>query len=278
LGYNAGSGGPLALAQRRLSAPPVTHHQTAKMAAMPSPPSHRLHAQRVVTATLAAPLRAAMFQLYAHYYGAAEFERFVADLLEKDEALLLFDGEGEVRGFTTLKLLTLTDQQPPLRALFSGDTIIHHHYWGEQQLAFSWIRRAGELKAQAPHLPLYWFLIVKGHRTYRYLQAFSRHYYPHPHQPTPPPLQALMDRLATDRFGRHYDPASGLIRFPTSQGHLQPEWAEADPVALARPEVRYFYQRNPGHQQGHELVCLTELHPDNLRPLARRLFLQGLAQ
>jgi hypothetical protein len=64
----------------------------------------------------------------------------------------------------------------PIMALFSGDTIISHHHWGEQELAHAWCYFAGQIKRQCPELPLYWFLIVKGHRTYRYLPAFTRRF------------------------------------------------------------------------------------------------------
>ena len=44
--------------------------------------------------------------------------------------------------------------------------------------------------AQLPEQPLYWFLIVKGHRTYRYLSAFSVDFHPHWRTPMPPSTRA----------------------------------------------------------------------------------------
>ena len=40
--------------------------------------------------------------------------------------------------------------------------------------------------------------------------------------------------------------------------------------------MAFFLRSNPGYLRGEELVCLTELASDNLRPLARRVFEQGL--
>ncbi len=85
-----------------------------------------------------------------------------------------------------------------------------------------------------------------------------------------------MHRLAEQRFGAFYDASSGLVRFPQSRGQLKPDWAAPDALELRRPEVRFFLQRNPGYVRGHELVCLSTLEADNLRPLARRLFIQGM--
>jgi hypothetical protein len=53
-------------------------------------------------------------------------------------------------------------------------------------------------------------------------------------------------------------------------------WAAVEPEETSRPDVAFFLRSNPGYTQGDELVCLTELSCSNLRPLARRVFEQGL--
>ncbi len=235
----------------------------------------RLSAMFSPVTALSEDQRKAMFALYSRYYEATSKGVFSHDLQDKDQALLLSDQEGVLRGFSTLKLLESDWQGCRCRIIFSGDTIVHHRFWGEQSLAFAWIRQAGSIWAEQPDTPLYWLLIVKGHRTYRYLQAFSRRYYPHWQSPTPAAEQGLMDQLGAELFGEDYDPASGVVHFPVSRGQLQAEWAEPPQEVQVRPEVQLFLQRNPGYRRGDELLCLTELHPDNLRPLARRLFLAG---
>ena len=82
-------------------------------------------------------------------------------------------------------------------------------------------------------------------------------------------------QLASARFGYHYDPASGLVRYPQSQGHLKSEWHSSP--ASGKPEAQFFARCNPRHATGEELVCLTRLEADNLRSFALRGFLQGLA-
>ncbi len=225
---------------------------------------------------IAAVDRCAMFHLYEHYYGGTSEAIFFSDLADKDYALLLRDDEERVRGFSTLAVMD-DDTPRVMRALFSGDTIVDRAFWGQQRLAFNWIRFAGQLKAQQPKSPLYWFLIVKGHRTYRYLSTFSIDYYPHHAKPTPAEMKNLMTRLARARFGEHFDARSGLVKLPSSRGHLRAEWARVPPQDAQKKEVRYFLERNPNYVCGDELVCLTELTPANLRPLAKRIFLQGMA-
>ena len=227
-------------------------------------------------ATLSSDTREDMFALYDTYYTETARDLFLSDLSDKDSAILLYDSVGALRGFTTLKILEFEHLGLTQRAIFSGDTLIHHDYWGEQSLPFTWIRLAGQIKASAPRIPLYWLLIVKGHRTYRYLQAFSRDYFPHYQRPTPAHTQSLMHALGTLCFDEHYDARRGIIKFPSSRGQLREAWANVGAKDLRRPEVRYFLQRNPGYAHGEELLCLTQLSSDNLRPLARRLFTQDM--
>jgi hypothetical protein len=142
-------------------------------------------------------------------------------------------------------------------------------------LAFSWLRLAGAIKAERPDEPLYWFLISKGHRTYRYLSAFSRTFHPAPQHETPRRVRDLMAFLARDRFGDAYDPDAGVLRFPQSRGRLSGAYAKVPEAHRRLPEVAFFLSRNPGYAHGDELVCLCELEVDNLQPIAQRAFLAG---
>jgi len=215
-----------------------------------------------------------MYALFAVYYAETSCERFAADLAAKDYVIQLA-ADGSLCGFSTLALLEFDAGGLGRRAIYSGDTIIDHRFWGEQALATAFCRFAGALKAADPETPLYWFLITKGHRTYRYLGAFSREYYPHPARPTPPLAAECIDVLARNRFGDAWKPEAGIVRFERSQGQLRAAWTQPRPSLAARPEVRFFLERNPGHAGGDELCCLTELAGTNLRSYAQRAFLEG---
>jgi len=180
---------------------------------------------------LTADQRQAMFRLYSTYYVVSDETVFAADLAGKDHVLRVLSPGGTLCGFTTMAVREHELHGRRLRSIFSGDTIMHPDFWGRQDLAFNWIRFAGTVKAREPAIPLYWFLIVKGHRTYRYLSAFSLTFFPHWAQETPAFEQDVMHHLAHDRFGTHYDPSRGVIRFPSSRGHLREDLAtvpEAD--------------------------------------------------
>ncbi len=216
----------------------------------------------------------AMYGLYENYYEATSKSLFEQDLRNKNYVLLMFDDQRQLRGFTTLRVSKTQYLKQPVNIIFSGDTIIHHDFWGEQTLPLAWCRLAGQIKAESPQLPLYWFLIVKGHRTYRYLNIFSKTYYPHRKQATPIDVQHFMDRLAKETFGDDYNQSTGTVQYHQSQGHLKPEWANE--AIKKSPEANFFYQKNPLYARGHELVCLTELAEDNLRSFALSGFRQGV--
>ena len=215
-----------------------------------------------------------MYDLYYQYYDSTNQDIFYKDLTQKDYVIILKDDTEKIQGFSTLAVLKFEFEEPH-QAIFSGDTIINHEYWGEQTLSLAWCRLAGQIKAEAPEQPLYWFLIVKGYRTYRYLPVFAKTFYPTWRYPTPEKYQALMDYLAKRKFGNYYNPQTGLIRFPTSQGHLRETWAEIKDGFASKPDINYFLQRNPEYYKGDELVCLMELCDNNMRSHARRGFLEG---
>jgi hypothetical protein len=214
-----------------------------------------------------------MFRLYSRYYEPACSSTFEKDLREKEWALVLRDECGRVRGFSTILTFdALVGSRA--RFLFSGDTIIEREFWGTQVLAFRWMEFAGSIKRRDPSTPLYWLLISKGHRTYRYLAAFARTFYPTYRAETPGHVQALMDAAAIAKFGDAYSARRGIVEHDKDSVHLIPELADSDKHRLNR-DVQFFRERNPGHGDGDELVCLCELSAGNLTPIAQRQFLRG---
>lgn len=237
----------------------------------------RLHSQILEIDAIDARFCEAMFQLYGSYFEATTRSRFDKDMSNKTHAVLLHDETGALRGFSTLALYDFQFMETSGQAMFSGDTIVHHEFWGEQALPMAWLELAGTFKGRQPSIPLYWFLIVKGYRTYRYLPLFAKQYYPNYRQATPPMIQSVLDYLTTDRFGDCYNRETGVISFPESMGHLAPQWADVPTSVAQRPEVKFFLNRNPGYIQGDELACITELCSENLRRRARSAFERGMS-
>ncbi len=242
---------------------------------------HRLKADVIAVAELSFEQQKMMAGLYGSYYDGFDEILFYQDLSAKHWAILLIDENNKIRGFTTLFVgehcVDENGQQFSIRSIFSGDTIIHHDYWGEQALPHAWCKFIGVIKAQQPDVPLYWFLIVKGHRTYRYLRIFSKEFYPVSEAATPSKLQKIMDKLGNDRFGSNYHSQSGLIQYSESHGYLKQKWSGIDEQSLTKSDVKFFLKKNPNYQLGDELVCLTELTESNLQRYALSAFREGLS-
>lgn len=218
-----------------------------------------------------------MLNLYKMYYADCIDSKFFSDLDEKDYVIVMRNLSDAICGFSTLKILNASFSNTPVRAIFSGDTIIHHDYWGMQDPSLSFLRISGHLWKQ-DSTPLYWLLITKGHRTYRYLNVFTKKYYPSCREDTPQKIQSLIHHFALQQFGAAYDETTGVISFDSPQGRLKEEWAKVSDRHSHLPEVNFFLQRNPGYMLGNELVCLAELSPENFKPRAKRIFLRGLAE
>jgi hypothetical protein len=220
--------------------------------------------------SLSDALRREMASLYLASYDGSSEELFLADLAKKDEVLLVRD-EGRVVGFTTLLVFEREWRCTPVRVVYSGDTVVDRAHWGQQALAFDWISRMGVLKREHPDVPMYWLLLVKGHRTFRYLPLFTNSFHPHWNRDRSD-LKSLADALALEMFPEDYNPMTGVVEFRRSRGHLKPDIAAPTPRDLDRDDVRFFVERNPGFRHGHELVCLCEVELHNLKPLTLKLF------
>lgn len=234
----------------------------------------KLYESVVRVVDLDAPLRRCMYALYATHYEASEPVRFDADLAAKQWVILLRRENGALAGFSTVAYARYATPFGTVRAVFSGDTVIERNAWGDQALSRAFATLCGALWVQDAATPLYWLLISKGHRTYRYLGLFAHRYVPHP-KGDEAELRALADHLAAARFGSHYVAARGVVSFPQSLGHLRETVADVAPHLAQRPDVTLFLERNPGWSRGEELVCLAPLYPDNLRSLVRSAFVQG---
>lgn len=211
-----------------------------------------------------------MAALYLDHFDGTSYTLFCNDLADKDEVILLYCHE-ELCGFTVLKIFSDDWNGRRVRIVYSGDTIVAPQHWGQQSLAFAWIARVGEIKREMPEYPLFWFLLVKGHRTFKYLSIFGKSFFPHWSE-FRPDLKCLADQLAIKKFGSDYDANAGVVCFSESRGHLKCEIAEPTPEEMQRISTRFFMEKNPGYRLGHELVCLCELESPNMKPLAARIF------
>jgi hypothetical protein len=232
----------------------------------------KLVAKIVNVAKVTPPERDEMFALMDEHYANVHRSVFDADLAEKRWVILVRDpAQDRLRGFSTQTLVDVQVAGRAVKALFSGDTIIHRDCWGDSALFHVWGRLALALIDDDPDQELYWLLISQGYKTYRLLPLFFYEFYPRHDTPTPDPLKDILDTFASARYSKDYDPFTGVIRATPQQYCLRPGVAKATVERLRDPHVSFFYASNPGHSRGDELCCLAPLTRANFKPAAYRV-------
>ena len=234
----------------------------------PTTPTATLRGMLVERTALDQATRDAMFALLTAHFAGVERDVFDRDLAEKTAAILLRDGTGVVRGFSTLLVYPSEAAGRQVTVVYSGDTIVDRAWWGSPALAQGWLGAVRALAANGGEV--YWLLITSGFRTYRFLPVFFREFQPRPAGPAAPGDTALLTALARERFGAHFDAAAGVVRFPRPQ-RLAADLLDVPSGRAVDPHVGFFLARNPGHAAGDELVCLTRIHDDNLTAAGRRI-------
>jgi hypothetical protein len=232
----------------------------------------KLLGKLVPVAAVSLRQRSQMYELMDRNYENVSPEVFAADLAEKRWVILLLDSiTRDVCGFSTQRLLTAEVEGHPVTALFSGDTIVARERWGDSTLAHVWGQLALSLIDADPERPLYWLLISKGYKTYRFLPLFFREFYPRYDRPTPVSVKAVVDALAITRWREAYDSAAGVIHATPFKDRLRPGVADINQERMRDPHVRFFLDRNPEHAHGAELCCLAPLSRENFTAAAWRV-------
>jgi len=208
-----------------------------------------------------------MFELLTRHFEGVTREQFESDLAEKNWVLHVRKDE-RLLGFSTLLAVEVDWEGALLTAIYSGDTIMSPEGWGSPALSRLWIAAVNYLRGRFPERPCYWLLLTSGFRTYRFLPVFWREFYPRFDAATPAWNRRLLDHLAALRYGACY--RDGIVRFPRPQW-LRDTLSEVPEGRLKDEHVTFFLQRNPGHESGDELVCLTEIHETNLTAAGRRM-------
>jgi hypothetical protein len=215
-----------------------------------------------------------MYRLFCSQFDNVSMRQFVRDLDNKNWVLLLHDAMGELSGFSSMHVYETSCEGRQVTLVYSGDTVVDRKTWSDSALSYNWMGAIDWLRRRHDKQPLYWFLLVSGFRTYRFLPVFSRYFYPRFDEATPGDVQALMHSIARERFNGQYDPGTGIVRL-NAPSILKGEYSGIPEHRLGDPHIAYFAERNPGHEQGDELVCFCELAEAKLTRLGQRMWRKG---
>ena len=228
----------------------------------------------VKRAEIDAGVRASMHELFCQQFDGVSFDVFDRDLERKNWALLLQDEDGLLCGFSSMDFYDVEIDGRVISVVYSGDTVVNSETWGDSALSYYWMGAIDYLRRLHRKERLYWFLLVSGYRTYRFLPVYSATFYPRHDERTPGDVQLIMDTVAGARFGDSYNPETGIVRLDTP-AILKGDYHGIPENRLSDPHIAYFAECNPGHEHGDELVCFAVLAEDELTRLGRRMWTKG---
>lgn len=213
-----------------------------------------------------------MFSLMKNYYNHVNLSEFKNDLLEKDILIILKDDSNHIQGFSSQKIFPFSFRNQILRIVFSGDTVIDKKFRGSLELPIAWGKFMLEIESNFKEEAVYWMLITKGIRTFRYLPVFFYEFYPNPFTEIPEFISELSYALGLFKFGNKYDGISGIIRAGEESQSIK-ELMEDEEFIMNRsfdPYIDFFKNRNPRFGKGDELLCIARFNTENLRPFIVR--------
>ena len=210
------------------------------------------------------------YQLLCQGFLGVSWNDFMRDLQEKDAVMILRKEQqkGEIVGWSSLMVLTLSLPGNEVKGIFSGDTVVLPEYRSSTGLGVELSRYFMNIYEQFPQNKVYYILISKGWRTYKIMPFFFKEYSPRYDKPNSACDQAVMDEFGKKKYPHHYNPATGVITF--SPQRLRPESIDAIPVKVDA-HTQFFLHCNPGHLDGNELVCVARVSPDNFTNGLKRM-------
>ncbi|ANV87195.1 hypothetical protein AWQ22_06810 [Picosynechococcus sp. PCC 7117] len=233
-----------------------------------------IHSYLIAIKELSVAQRKQMFALHETHFPGRRWDDFIEDLSQKDWAILLYSIETkELKGFSTILFYETKFQNELVKIVYSGDTITDPSMWSSPILSQAWIKAVKSIHGLSSQ-KLYWLLISSGYRTYRLLCTFFRDFYPRYDIKTPEHFEIFMKELADHQFGDLYDSDHGVVRFPNPQ-ILSPELKIIPENRRKNPHISFFEKSNPGHSDGDELVCLTDLSETNMTKAGLRMVATG---
>ena len=220
-----------------------------------------------------------MFRLMQMHYDNVSKEVFLRDLCEKDWSILLEDTDG-IKGFSTQMQFEHIINDTKVIIVFSGDTIIDKSCWGTLALPITFGRMMLNIKDHHKDKALYWFLISKGYRTYRFLSTFFKTYYPSTHGLEGRFEKQLLEEIAKAKFGSSFDSKACVIHARPDSQRVKAGICDISDQRRKDKHIAFFEKRNPDYANGDELTCIARFDRDNLTPfILKRLtedFPEGL--
>jgi hypothetical protein len=189
--------------------------------------------------------------------------------LRKRQRIALFRMNGALLGMAAIDILRHDFRGRALVAIATSNVLIRENWRGLNLVQKLGFRTFLLTRLRHPFRPIYWFFDTSSYKSYLLLPRNFRAWWPRSGEPTPEPVAALMDELATRTYGPAWRPARGIV-VRSGRKRMRETAAPLELTADSDPDLRFFATANPGHAEGDMLVCLCPLTLANWLALARR--------
>lgn len=198
-----------------------------------------------------------LFQLFSRYYESINYEKFLKDFESKDDVIILKCKQDQfIRGFSTLKVMSFSENNKIRIGIFSGDTIIDENFWGATALTFEFFKYVLNVKKKNLFKDVFWLLISKGFKTYLLLANNFQTYYPRYDKETPKEVQKFMDLSWQELYPKDYSMEKKILTTANKYDRLKDHVAKIGSNELANPKIAFFQKLNPNWKAGDELCCV----------------------
>ena len=202
------------------------------------------------------------------YEGITKYD-FTNDLKNKQFCLLIEDKDC-VCGFTTIETFQMHWKKSIIDVVFSGDTVIKKEYRNTNIL---WLSFGKWMLTYSKNKDLYWFLISKSYRTYRYLTQNFNHFFPSI-SAQDSNLKGIATALAKTKYPNQYSEKENVIKSDARKQYLK--ITEQPKIKFSKQES-FYYNLNPGYVNGDELVCVVPYSQENLKERVLNKFTRSVA-
>jgi hypothetical protein len=217
-------------------------------------------------------LASTMFELLRTHFHNVSRDIFERDLSSKSTVLLLEEMEsGRLLGFSTQRVIRSSFG---MRVVFSGDTIIDPMAWGSLALPKAWGGWMLSLSAEEPESPLYWMLISKGHRTFRFLPTYFVDYAPGLKREYSSDELCMIREIGGLLFGNKLTVNQQgflVVAHDISSQRLKEHLIDERHLRSHQRDIKFFSNANPDYVHGTELVCIVNFTISNMRPFCQRM-------
>jgi hypothetical protein len=237
-------------------------------------PAHatRCVCRQVNISSITTELASTMFELLRAHFHNVSRDIFERDLSSKSTVLLLEESEsGRLLGFSTHRVLRSSSGA---RVVFSGDTIIDPIAWGSLALPKAWGAWMLSLSAEEPESPLYWMLISKGHRTFRFLPTYFIDYAPGLKRKYSSDELCMIREIGGFLFGDKLtvnQQGFMVVAHDISSQRLKEHLIDERHLRSHQRDIKFFANANLDYVHGSELVCVVNFTISNMRPFCRRM-------